>query len=385
MSGDKERERIGKWLRLHLTEQVGPRTFRKLRDCFGDVDRILGATAGELAAVKGIGPKKAEQICGAQKQIKVEEEMERAEELGVQIITLECEGYPALLKQIHTPPTVIFVKGELQRRDELAVAIVGSRRCSHYGREQAARLSHLLAAAGFTVVSGLARGIDSEAHRGALAAEGRTIAVLGCGLAEVYPPENVGLAERIGQNGALVSELPMGFAPLAGMFHARNRIISGLSLGTIVVEASKNSGALITANYAVEQNREVLAVAGRVDAPGSWGPHKLIKDGAVLVEKIEDVLEALGQVGSILSQHAKATSAKAEKSAEPGLFDFERLQLNEKERIIYNCLDHEARHIDDIITSSKLPMNEVYAAVTSLQLKGIIKQLAGSYYQKRNK
>ena len=385
LDGNNSHDQIGKWLRLHLTDQVGPITFAKLLTYFGGIEQILEADAGRLAAVPGIGAKTARRIAQSRDEIDVEAEIDLAEELGVKILTLESEAYPSLLRQIHDPPPVLYVKGEFSRSDELSVAVVGSRSCSQYGHEQASRLSHLLAAGGFTVVSGLARGIDSAAHRGALAAEGRTIAVQGRGLSEIYPPENISLAQQIERNGVLVSELPLRFAPLASTFPSRNRIISGLTLATIVVEARKGSGALITAASAMEQNREVMAVPGRVDAPGCYGPHKLIKDGAVMVEGIEDILDNLGPVGQILENHAAGAAAKAREEVEPSLFDMQKIKLTEKETVIIERLDHEPKHTDQIITESELSPGNVYANLTSLQLKGMVKQLPGGYYKKRVK
>ena len=382
---EPDRELVAKWLRLHLATGVGSKTFAKLLKYFGGIDQVLGATAGQLASVPGIGRKKSEKMARGRDEADVDKELALAEQSGVRILTLESPDYPPLLKEIVDPPHVLYVKGEFAREDSLAVAMVGSRNCSIYGQEQASRLSHQLAAAGFTIVSGLARGIDTAAHRGAIAAEGRTTAVQGCGLALVFPPENKKLAEQIaGGYGVVVSELPMTFEPLATTFPMRNRIISGLALGTIIVEARRNSGGMITARLAMEQNREVLAVPGRVDAPGSHGPHQLIKDGAKLVERIEDILEGLGQIGTLIHDHAVERAAAAEEETEPTLFDVSRFKLSEDEAAIMACLDQEALHIDEIIARTGLPAGKVNAGVTALQLKGILKQLPGSYYQKKN-
>jgi DNA processing protein len=379
----QDRERLGKWLRLHLTSGLGAKTFTRLRESLGSVEEIIGASAGKLASVPGIGTKKAEKIANSRDQVDVESELDLAEKLGVTILTFECEAYPKLLKQIHDPPQVLYVKGELTRADQLAVAVVGSRNCSQYGQEQASRLSHMLAAAGVTIVSGLARGIDTAAHRGAIAADGRTIAVQGCGLEKIYPPENADLAERIAQSGAVISEFPLRYEPLPTTFPMRNRIIAGLSLGTLLVEARARSGALITTRLATEQNREVMAVPGRVDSPGSFGPHQLIKDGAKLVENVEDILDTLGVVGGIIKEHATAVSTAEEKEHEPDLFDVSRIRLTKEEAAVLASLDHHPLHIDEIISSSRLSAGQVNAAVVSLQLKSVIKQLPGSYYVKR--
>jgi len=379
----QNRDEIAKWLRLHLTGQVGPRTFGKLLEYFGGIDAALGASAGQLTHIDGISHKKANQIAADRDAVDVDAELAFADKLGVEIICIESGCYPPLLKKTYDPPYVLYIKGEIIRADSLAIAVVGSRGCSHYGLEQSSRLSYLMAAAGFTVVSGMARGIDTAGHRGALAGGGRTIAVLGCGLANVYPSENAELSKLIAQNGAVISELPLTTAPSGTNFPARNRIIAGMALGTMVVEAGNRSGAQITARFAMENNREVMAVPGRVDAPGSKGPHRLIKDGAKLVEGIEDIIEALGHLGDTLKEHTAETSDQAQKTAEPTLFSTDDLNLAEPELLVIDMLDTEPYHIDRIIAETKLPPGKVNAAVTSLQLKGLIKQLPGSYYQRR--
>jgi len=378
---------IKKWLRLHLTNQVGPATFTKLMNFFESIDEVLDATAGQLARVPGLGQKTAQRIVASRDTVDVDAEISQAEKMGVQIISRDCEDYPAQLLKISDPPPILYVKGELSRSDGLAVAVVGSRYCSPYGQEQASRLSHLLAAAGFTIVSGLACGVDAAAHRGALAVKGRTIAVQGCGLGQIYPPENKNLADQISKSGAVISELPLSFAPLSQMFPARNRIISGLSLGTIVAEARLRSGALITAREAMDQNREVMAIPGRIDAPGSGGPHQLIKDGAQLVESVEDVMDALGQIGDLLKVHTRKTTSKAEGSREAALFappsDKLQLKLTDIESTIMSNLEKDPINVDEIVSRTGRSAGEINAALTLLQLKGLVKQLPGSYYQSR--
>ena len=381
---ENNRDSILKWLRLHLTDQVGAVTFARLLEHFGNIDNVLAATSGQLTLVPRIGHKKAELIAAARDDADPEAELRRAEKFGVRVITLECEEYPRLLRKIHDPPPVLYVKGALTRQDQLAIAMVGSRSCSQYGGEQASRLAHLLAAAGFTIVSGLARGIDAAAHRGALAGQGRTIAVQGRGLADVFPPENRKLAAEIAEQGAVISEFGMDYEPLQRTFPARNRIISGLSLGTIVVEAGSGSGALITANAAMDQNREVMAVPGRVDGPGARGPHRLIKQGAKLVENIEDVIDALGYIGRSIESHAGAAGAEAvERVEQPSLFNAEQTPLSENEATVFHALNHEPLHIDQLIQMNNVSAGRVNAALTSLQLKGLIRQLPGSFYQRR--
>jgi DNA processing protein len=387
MDNSENIEHIKKLLRLHLTDQVGPTTFTKLLDYFDTIDEVLDATAGQLSSVPGIGQKTAQRIVASRDTIDVDAEIAQAEKMGVHIISRECEEYPAPLLKISDAPPILYVKGKISRSDGLAVAMVGSRHCSPYGQEQASRLSHLLAAAGFTIVSGLARGVDAAAHRGALAAKGRTIAVQGCGLAQIYPPENKDLASQIAKSGAVVSELPLNFAPLSQMFPARNRIISGLSLGTIVVEARLRSGALITAKEAMEQNREVMAIPGRVDAPGSGGPHQLIKDGAQLVENVEDVMDALGQIGDLLKVHTRKATSRAEGAHEADLFtlpeDKPQLKLTDIESTIMGDLEKDPINVDEIVSRTGRSVGEINAALTLLQLKGLVKQLPGSYYQQR--
>lgn len=289
------------------------------------------------------------------------------------------------MRAIYDPPPVLYVKGTLTRADNLAMAIVGCRRCSHYGTEQASRFSHLLASAGFTIVSGLARGIDSAAHRGALAAKGRTIAVQGCGLSNVFPPENRALFDQIAENGAVVSELPLTYEPLSENFPARNRIIAGLSMGVLVVEATYRSGALISAQAALDNNREVMAVPGRIDSPTSAGCHKLLRQGARLVGGIEDIMDTLGHVGEGLKDYAETAADAADQKAQGNLFDLSRLNLTDEENAILYHLNSEPVHLEELIAQTQLPPGKVNASVISLQLKGIIKQLPGNTFIKRHK
>jgi DNA processing protein len=268
-----------------------------------------------------VGFKTAEQITATRGKFDVTAELELAHKLDIWIINLDDKRYPPALKQIYDPPPVLYIKGSLTREDNLAISMVGSRRCSLYGQEQASRLAHFLSSAGFTICSGMARGIDTAAHQGALSAGGRTIAVQGCGLANVYPPENKKLFELIAESGACISELPLGYEPLSENFPPRNRIIAGLSLGTIVVEAGLRSGALITARMALENNREVMAMP--------------------------------------------------------------ELKLSGPERTIYECLKKEPSHIEEIIADTDLAAGSVNAGLVSLRLKGLIKQLPGSLFVKR--
>ena len=374
---------IEKWLKLVRADKVGPATFAKLIKYFGSVDRALGASAGELARIDGIGSRIAQSIAGTCDEFNAAAELELAERLGVWIINLNDERYPPVLRRIYDPPPVLYVKGTLTRQDNLAVAIVGSRRCSLYGQEQSSRFAHLLSSAGVTIVSGMARGIDTAAHQGALSAAGRTIAVQGCGLENVFPPENKKLFELIAQSGACISELPLQYEPLAENFPPRNRIIAGLALGTIVIEAGFNSGALITAGAALDNGREVMAVPGKIDSPFSRGAHQLLKQGARLVESVEDVTEALGYIAERLKSHVTAAANQAEERADRSLFDIGQLKLSPDEKAAYDCLDKEPKHIEQIIADADLSPGSIHSALVSLRLKGLIKQLPGSFFVRK--
>ena len=373
---------IDRWIRLIRADGVGPVTFGKLLKHFSTVDRALGASVSELAKVEGIGYKTAEQIARSRDTFDTEKELAMAEKLGVWIVNLADSRYPASLKQIYDPPPVLYVKGTLERSDNLAIGIVGSRRCSRYGAEQSSRFGYMLASGGFTIISGMARGIDSAAHRGAVRAKGRTIAVQGCGLGKVFPPENDKLCEVIAQSGACVSELGLEIEPLAENFPPRNRIIAGLSMAVIVVEAAARSGALITAKSAVDYNREVMAVPGKIDSPLSFGAHRLIKDGAKLVDSVDDVTEALGYIGHGIKEHVSTAAKDARKDVEAPLFDAAGLNLSENERAVYDCLDSEPVHIEDIIAQAGLGAGAINAGLISLRLKGLIKQLPGNVFVK---
>jgi DNA processing protein len=371
---------IEKWLKLIRADGVGPTTFARLLKHFGSVDRVLGASVSELTKVDGIGFKTAEQIARTRGKFDAAAELELAGKLGVWLITLDDRRYPPVLRKIYDPPAVLYIKGSLTASDNLCVSIVGSRRCSLYGREQASRFAHLLSSAGFTICSGMARGIDSAAHQGALSAGGRTIAVQGCGLANIFPPENEKLFELITESGACVSELPLRYEPLSENFPPRNRIIAGLALATIVVEAGSYSGALITAKAALDNNREVMAIPGKIDSPLSKGTNQLLKQGARLIDSVDDVTEALGYIGEQLQSHTSAAADKATEEVEQPLFDVSRLKLTDNERRIYDCLDKEPVHIEQIIAETELAPGRVNAALISLRLKGLIKQLPGSYF-----
>jgi len=373
---------IESWLKLIRADGVGPAIFARLIKRFGTAERALGASVAELAKVSGLGFKTAERIAATREKFDPKPELELAHKLGVYLINLDDERYPPVLKRIYDPPPVLYVKGSLTRDDNLAISIVGSRRCSLYGQEQSSRFAHFLASAGFTICSGMARGIDTAAHQGALSARGRTIAVQGCGLATIFPPENKKLFELIAESGACLSELPLKYEPLRENFPPRNRIIAGLSLGTIVIEAALRSGALITARAALDYDREVMAVPGKIDSPLSRGAHQLIKQGARLIESVEDVTEALGHIGEQLTEHVGIAAANAAERAEKTLFDASQLKLSDAERKIYDCLNSEPKHVEQVIAETNLAAGVVSATLISMRLKGLIKQLPGSMFAK---
>jgi DNA processing protein len=279
---------------LNMVAKMGPVRLRKLLEVFETPERVLCAKRSELRAVDGIGDEVAEQIATWESTVDLSAELESIRPFGAEVITAQSPTYPRQLREIHAPPIVLYVWGELTERDQHAIGVIGSRRTSHYGAECAKKISYQIAYAGLTVISGLARGIDTAAHQGALAAKGRTIAVIGSGLTKLYPPENAALADKIRNgNGAIVSEFSMAVEPDRQTFPMRNRIISGWSHGILVVEAGVNSGALITASQAIEQGRSVYAVPGHINAPTAHGSNRLIQQGAKLVMDASDILDDL--------------------------------------------------------------------------------------------
>ena len=364
---------IRSWLQLHLTPGVGPTIFRQLLDTFGSASAALRADGSALASIKGIGSATADKIVAARSQVDVEKELNLVSKEGVSLLSWDSPAYPVGLKNIHDPPPVIYVRGQLEPEDATAIAIVGTRRPSRYGLEQAERFAAALGRAGFTVVSGLARGIDSAAHRGAIKAGGRTIAVQGCGLGMVFPPENGELCRTIAENGAVISEFPMLAEPLAENFPRRNRIISGLALGVLVIEGPLRSGAMITARTAMEQGREVFALPGRVDNAASRGTNQLIKDGACLVTSLEDILDELGDVG----EKMRTGTEQADKlpSAVPVPSN-----LSQTERAILSAAADEPMTVDEVCAATDLSAGEISAALTMLQLKGLVRPIAGARF-----
>lgn len=354
-------------LRLCLVPGVGPKTRKALLEFFGSAKAVLDAPMSQLREVKNVGPKLAHAIADARETIDAEAEIARCREYGIDIILESDPAYPRPLKEIHDPPGVLFVRGKLLPNDALSIGIVGTRHATQYGLRQAERLAGGLCRAGLTVISGLARGIDGAAHRGAIAAGGRTLAVLASGVLNIYPPEHEKLAEEVAAHGALISESPPHSQPLSGAFPQRNRIISGLSLGSIVIEAAERSGALITARHAMEQGREVFAMPGSVESRVSKGCHRLIRDGAKLVESADDILEELGPlVEAVPREDGRVIHHPAE------------LLLNEVEEKVLAAIGVEATLIDDIIATTRLPVPQVLATVSILEMRRLIRRLSGT-------
>jgi DNA processing protein len=349
------------WFALKSVPLIGNVTFLRLLAHFGTPERALAATAPELSAVRGVSGAAAASLLSHDGGPFAKAECERVAQTGAAVVDILSERYPKLLMEIPDPPPYLYLVGEL-KGSEPAVAIVGSRRASQYGLCTATRLARDLAGCGVTVVSGMARGIDTAAHWGAVKGGGRSIAVLGCGIDVVYPPENGALFEAVGRSGALISEFPMGTAPLAENFPRRNRIISALSRGVVVVEAGERSGSLITARYALEQGREVFAVPGNVTCSGSRGGNGLIKEGAKLVERVEDILEELSLAPPAGVPHPPSFS------------------LTPQEAELYALLCRGPLQIDDIIVQSALTAGEVSATLLRLELKGAVMQLPGKHF-----
>jgi len=357
---------------LNLIEHVGPVRVRQLLEHFGDAPAILRASRQQLLQVRGIGEDTAEAIANWEKTTDLGAELKRIAEFGCRIVTQEDAEYPELLRQIYDPPIVLYAKGELTAKDKNSVAMVGSRMTTHYGVEAARKLAYQLAYLGVTVVSGGARGIDTAAHQGALAGKGRTIAVLGTGINMVTPPENAKLFEQIAASGALVTQFPFNRPADKQSFPIRNRIVAGMTLGTVVVEANLTSGALITANFATEYGRQVFAVPGRIDSPRSKGCHDLIKKGAKLCEGVEDILSEF--------EYLFPASNRPPSPGQTGVLP--ALELSENEQKVYATLDNEEISIDDVIRKSGLPSSAVSVALLSLEMKRLIRQLPGKMFLK---
>ena len=355
------------WIALKSVTGIGNVTFRRLLERFDTPEAVFTARSADVASVRGITPIVLNGISSGSWRRFAEEECERLTTSGARIVTFTSIDYPKSLFEIPDPPPFLYVRGEL-RSQETSIAIVGSRRATSYGLLATSRLSEALAGHGITVISGMARGVDTAAHKGALAAGGRTIGVLGSGIDKIYPPENRRLFDDMAEKGCLVSEFPLGTLPLAENFPRRNRIISGLSRGVLVIEAAENSGSLITARYALEHGRDVFAVPGNITFASSRGSNRLIKEGAKLVDCVEDILEELpayvrAAVDSPLLQPSPRTFA-----------------LTPKEAAVYELLARSPLHIDDIITQTELTAGEVSSMLLHLELKGAVTPLPGTHY-----
>jgi DNA processing protein len=355
------------WLALSTVPNVGAIRFVSLVKHFGSPDAVLSASEKELSEFPEIGTVIASNIKGKVDWELAEKQLELIEKNQVQLLTFKEEFYPENLKSIYDPPPFLFIRGNIKKEDKNAIAVVGCRMASPYGKQITEKIGRELAKRGITIVSGLARGIDSISHLSALKENGRTIAVFGSGLDVIYPPENKKLVERIVQNGAIISEFLLGTKPEAPNFPRRNRLISGLSLGVVIVEAGAKSGALLTAQSALEQNREVFAIPGNIGAKNSEGTNRLIKQGAKLVTSVEDILEELNLITSVQQK-------------EKNQIEKDLSQLSEMEKNIYNLIMNEPYHIDKIAQETSMTTSCALSTLLSLELKGFIKQLSGKMF-----
>jgi DNA processing protein len=350
------------WIGFNIVPSIGPAKVQRLLDFFGDLETAWSADTLSLTRA-GLDQKAIRSLVKRRAELDLDAEMQKIERQGIAFLTWQDEGYPPLLKQTHSPPPVLYVRGEIAAQDEWAVAVVGTRKATIYGKQVTEMLSKDLARNHVTVVSGLARGIDTAAHRAALEAGGRTIAVLACGLDRVYPAQNRNLAYEIAENGALVSEYALGTPADARNFPPRNRIISGLSLGVLVAEAPRRSGALITVDFALEQGRDVFAVPGNITHRTSEGCNRLIHDGAKMVLDIQDILEELNL--TMIEQHVEARAALPENETEAQLLLF---------------VSDEPVHMDEICRQANLPIQQVSSTLTLMELKGMVRQVGAMNY-----
>lgn len=353
-------------LALHIIEGLGPIRLKKVLDYFKD-PKLAWETDIKEFRVLGIPNPVLDKIKEAKKSFNPEVFLDNLKKDNINVYTIFDQEYPELLKQIYDPPIVLYIKGQITKADKKAIGIVGTRKMTGYGKIVTEKFANELAEQSITIVSGLARGVDTLAHRCAIASGGRTIAVLGGGLNKIFPPENKGLADKIAsQFGAVISEYPPDYPALAGNFPSRNRIISGLSKGVLVTEATLDSGSLITAKSALEQNREVFAVPGQISSPYCLGPLKLIQQGAKLVIDVEDILEELG-LNKIQTKNINPSQVEG---------------LSILEKLIIESLEDEALHIDDIIRLTKTPSALLSANLIKLEISGFIKSLGGGIYSK---
>jgi DNA processing protein len=384
-------------IHLSMIPGVGIQTIRALLQVFSSAQNALEATSQELAEVDGLGPQFCRRLTEGRGRVAIDREIQLIRTHNCRVITIHDEAYPPILKQVEGCPLLLYIKGELPPEDTLGIAVVGSRSPTEYGKTISSQLSHQLATHGVTVVSGLARGIDTYAHRGALEANGRTVAVLGNGLASVYPEENKSLVDEIVKDGALISEFPMTMKPKARNFPRRNCVMSGLTAGTLVVEASDRSGALITARFAAEQGREVFAVPGQIFSKLSRGTHRLINQGAHLVNTIDDILDAIPRhyLESVPrpspSDHPEERQSLPSRKGEddtvltnvPKPAPTPQLQLSTDERTVLDAVAAPHSHIDEIARTTQLPINKVSGILVMLELKGAVQQLPGKQFAKK--
>ncbi len=352
------------WIALSLVPEIGPVTFRKLLSVYGDPAAVFDASRKELESVDGVGERKAKSIKDFSGWKDVKRQVTQLARSGARLLTFLSPDYPAMLRQIDDAPALLYVKGIVQNEDRFAIALVGSRKSTPYGRLVAEKLSSELSSSGFTVVSGMARGIDTMAHVGALASGGRTIAILGSGIDRAYPPENRGLMDKIAASGYVASEFSCGTGPLKENFPRRNRLISGLSMGVVVVEAAPGSGALITANTALEQNREVFAVPGNITSQNSAGANELIKKGAKLVQKADDIIEELAPA---LRGFVRAKEIR-------------KVEITDEEKRLCDILTVEPKHIDALSRELSLSPAKALATLLTLEMKGVVKQTEGKRF-----
>ena len=384
-------------IHLNLIPGIGNHTIRRLLTAFGSAEKSVAATSAELAQIDGLTPDVRQQLIDGRSRAPLAQELELIDQHGCHIVTISDNTYPPLLKQIHDPPVLLYIIGDFSLQDTPSIAIVGSRSPTEYGKTISQQLSHQLAERGITVVSGFARGIDTCVHRGALEAGGHTIAVFGCGLSIVYPETNRTLAAEIVKSGALISEFPMTMPPRGKNFPRRNRVISGLTLGTLVVEASDRSGSLITARHAAEQGREVFAVPGQIFSGVSRGTHSLINQGATLINGVDDLLDALPQdYTQILGGESpeppstkqpdkiirpQAVEKRSTPTPQPGTKV--ELNLTPDEQTVLSAMDTDSVHIDEITRATQLPIGKVSSLLVMLELKGIVQQLPGKQFVKK--
>jgi DNA processing protein len=356
------------WLALNFLSAVGPVLSRRLLSAFKTPENIFSMPLEELRRVEGVGGNRAKSIACFDRWDAVEKEIENAGKHNISLVTINDDRYPDGLRRIHNAPFVLYVKGDRQETDKYAVSIVGSRKATEYGMLAAERMGYKLASIGLTVVSGMARGIDTAAHKGALRAGGRTIAVLGSGLDIPYPASNCELMKKIADSGSVISEFPLGTRPSKENFPRRNRIISALSMGVIVIEATLDSGSLITVGYALEQGKDVFAVPGNITSENSRGTNDLIKKGAKLVENAEEVINEMGpQIKGILREDRSET-------------DELMFSMTEDERTLYSYLGADPKHIDAIIRETDMATGKALSTLLSLELKGVIRQTEGKHF-----